>query len=622
MTVKETEPRTALRAAIYIRVSIKNLQEDRYSLSAQTTELTRYAESQGWEIVDIFKDTDSGTKLKKPGLESLLDYVEDGKIDVVLVIEQDRLSRLDAASWQYLKDVLRVNKVKIAEPGYITDLANADDEFFSDLKNLLAQRSRRDILRKMMRGKRQFTREGKVWGKQPDGYIHVKETSSVVVDENRSWIIPYIDDLLLEQGISATGVASCLNRLCKTPTGKEWTVNQVLQRCKNKAYHGVLEKTFSNGETITVENVYSKLRSLETYESILKRLEGNYRAKPAEPQFLRNVIITCASCNRLVSVSKTSSSSQKIDKTYPVFTLKHLNETTHHNCEVKPYVNTKRIKNSLITAVKSILTDEKTAKKYIDAEFDDKELDKIKKQLSELNKQKNDVNTKMDKILKLYLDGKWSEEILDKERDQLDSRLKHIENSIDDLKRKYELVKTSQFNYDVVVEFLSIAAHFESLLEESEQQKLIGSIFPTATLDITNNALIMHARLPQQVTLDIRIDIETMEAVKEREMYEAAKEKYDAIQAYLIKNKGVSLEHLQKHFKSNHITLVKYQEWFGPFKHLAPNRLGPEIREKRIEMIKKALKSHPNAPGRALEKITGINRKMIYKLIREENLKR
>ncbi|AJK88531.1 MULTISPECIES: recombinase family protein [Lysinibacillus] len=621
MTIRETEPRTSLRAAIYIRVSIKNLQEDRYSLSAQTTELTRYAESQGWEIVDIFKDTDSGTKLKKPGLESLLDYVEDGKIDVVLVIEQDRLSRLDAVSWHFLKNVLRENNVKIAEPGHIMDLSNVDDEFYSDLKNIFAHRNRRDIIRKMMRGKRQFTREGKVWGKQPDGYIHVKETSSVVVDENRSWIIPYIDDLLLEQGISATGVASCLNQLCKTPTGKEWTVNQVLQRYKNKAYHGVLEKTFSNGETITVEDVYPKLRSLETFEAITQRLKENYKAKPAESHFLRNVIITCASCNRLVSVNKTSSHSRKKDKTYPVFTLRHLNESTHDDCEAKPYVNTKRIKNILITAVKSILIDEKTAKKYIDAEFDDKELDKIKKQLSELNKQKNDVNSKMDKILKLYLDGKWSEEVLDKERDQLDSRLKHIENSIDDLKRKYELVKTSQFNYDVVVEFLSIAAHFDSLLEESEQQRLIGSIFPTATLDVSNNLLIMHARLPQQVTLDIRIDIETMEAVKEREMYAAAREKYNAIQTYLNKNKGASLERIQKHFHSNYSTLIKYQEWFGPFKHLAPNRLGPEMRQKRIKTIKKALQSHPNATGRQLEKITGINRKMIYKLIREEKLR-
>ena len=95
-----------MRVAIYIRVSTK-LQEDRYSLKAQQTELTRYAEAQGWTIVDTYKDVDSGAKINKEGLEALLDAVEDGLVDVVLVIEQDRLSRLDVADWQYLKDVLR-----------------------------------------------------------------------------------------------------------------------------------------------------------------------------------------------------------------------------------------------------------------------------------------------------------------------------------------------------------------------------------------------------------------------------------------------------------------------------------------------------------------------------------
>ena len=117
---------TVMRVAIYIRVSTK-LQEDKFSLSAQIYELTRYANSQGWEIVDTFKDVDSGTKLNKDGLESLLDAVEEGQVDVVLCIEQDRLSRLDTVKWEFLKGILRDNKVKIAEPGNIVDLSNIDD---------------------------------------------------------------------------------------------------------------------------------------------------------------------------------------------------------------------------------------------------------------------------------------------------------------------------------------------------------------------------------------------------------------------------------------------------------------------------------------------------------------
>ena len=60
---------------------------------------------------------------------------------------------------------------------------------------------------------------------------------------------------------------------------------------------------------------------------------------------------------------------------------------------------------------------------------------------------------------------------------------------------------------------------------------------------------------------------------------------------------------------------------FGPFKNILPNRLRPELREERIEAIKAVLKDDPLAPGRKIEDLTGINRKMVYKLIKEENLK-
>ncbi|UTW69901.1 recombinase family protein [Anaerobacillus sp. HL2] len=103
----------------------------------------------------------SGGTLNKKGLNQLLDLVEDGSIDVVLVIDQDRLSRLDTVAWEYLKSTLRDNNVKIAEPGTLTDLANEDQEFISDIKNLIAKREKKAIVKRMMRGKRQRMREGK-----------------------------------------------------------------------------------------------------------------------------------------------------------------------------------------------------------------------------------------------------------------------------------------------------------------------------------------------------------------------------------------------------------------------------------------------------------------------------
>ena len=608
-----------LRVAIYIRVSTK-LQEDRYSLSAQKLELTRYANDQGWEIVDVFRDVDSGTKLDKDGLESMLDFVEDGLVDVVLCIEQDRLSRLDTVKWEYLKDILRDNGVKIAEPGSMTDLSNEDDEFFSDLKNLFARRSRRDLLRKMMRGKRQYTREGKVWGRQPEEYTYYPETGVLEINEERSWLVPYIDYLYLEKKWGTTRIAKALNLRCATIEGKKWTDQQVLLKLKRKAYHGVLEKKFKT-ETITVVDIYPKLRTEETYERIQRELGKRYSRKPAEPHFLRDTKILCASCGKVISVKKHFTYGRKEKQRYPMFVISHTAETTRENCVTKPYVNDKRIKDRIINAVKDILMDKETAHKYIDSDFDENELIALDKEVKLLAKQEQSIQEKIDRLLDLYLDGKWTKKQLDERGAKLDEQLVLLRKELTERKRKHELIKGNKINYDTIVEFLSIAHRFEQLLEEEDQQRLIGSLFPTATMDVENDLLILHALLPQKVKVDIKVAIESIEEMAERELMERSAERHKQAQKHLNKNRGISLEALGRALGSQPPTLKLDQERFGPFMYLKPNKFCPELRAQRIEMIKKELAKNTKISGRQLEENTGINRKMVSKLIEEEGLK-
>ncbi|MCY8573577.1 hypothetical protein [Bacillus haynesii] len=61
------------------------------------------------------------------------------------------LIKIDFLVWiQYhgniLKSTLRENKVKIAEPGTIVDLDDEDQEFVSDVKNLIAKREKKALV--------------------------------------------------------------------------------------------------------------------------------------------------------------------------------------------------------------------------------------------------------------------------------------------------------------------------------------------------------------------------------------------------------------------------------------------------------------------------------------------
>ncbi|MED3571912.1 recombinase family protein [Cytobacillus praedii] len=488
-----------MRTANYYRVSTK-LQEEKYSLKAQKEELTKYAHSQGWEIVDEFTDVETGGKLDKAGLNALMDLVEEGRIDVVLCIDQDRLSRLDTISWEYLKSTLRSNGVKIAEPGNIVDLENEDDEFISDIKNLIAKREKRAIVRRMMRGKRQRTREGKGWGKPPMEYTYDKNTGTYSVNEKWSWVIPFIDNLYLNEGYSDQMIAHELNKIGTTPRGKNWSDVHVRKKLTNKAYHGIMEKTFSNGETITVEDVYPALRTESDYERIQDVRKSKFRRRKEEyPQLLRRTNLTCAKCGKKLAIHMSG------DRNYSIhFYIKHQKKETQDNCYVS--INMLRIENNLIKAIKAIITGEEMAKKYIQLEYDEGDLKKLDEDIKATNTLKNDVQAQIDRLLPLYLKGTWSEEQLDKQKSFLENELKVHVTRLKQLQAKKDIVRSNMFNYDMVLQYLAVAERFEVLLEKDEQMEMIGTLFPAGV--VYEDRILLQGQLPNNVPLEVTIPIE------------------------------------------------------------------------------------------------------------------
>ena len=89
--------RRPTRAIVYVRLSVFRGETDTsVSPEEQERRCRAYAESKGWQVVDVIRDldvsaSDKGLRLDRPGLLEVRDRLDD--VDVVIFAKLDRLAR-------------------------------------------------------------------------------------------------------------------------------------------------------------------------------------------------------------------------------------------------------------------------------------------------------------------------------------------------------------------------------------------------------------------------------------------------------------------------------------------------------------------------------------------------
>ena len=135
------------RAVIYARVSTEDQAQHGISLDAQVNRCLEYVSSQDYELLDTVVDAGiSGKSTDRAGLQRILSLVNKKKIQHVVTLKLDRLSRrtIDALN---LVETLTKKNVKlhlVTENGSVNS-DNADDEFMLTMKAGFAQLERKKI---------------------------------------------------------------------------------------------------------------------------------------------------------------------------------------------------------------------------------------------------------------------------------------------------------------------------------------------------------------------------------------------------------------------------------------------------------------------------------------------
>jgi DNA invertase Pin-like site-specific DNA recombinase len=342
----ERAPVPRVRCAIYTRKSTEEgLDSEFNSLDAQREAAEAYILSQRQEawmaLPDRYDDGGfSGGNLERPGLQRLLEDVEAGRVDCVVVYKVDRLSRslLDFARLIEVFDRKGVSFVSI------TQQFNTTTSMGRLVLNILLSFAQfeREIIGERIRDKVAATkRKGMYTGGPPVlGYDVDRERKRLVVNPKEAELVRHIFTRFLDTGC-ITGLVEELN--VQGSVTKSWTTKQGLTRAGkpwNKGYvYRLLNNPLYLGEVSHKQERYpgeqDAIVSRELWERAHVLLAKRYRARgarlcPQGPALLRG-IIRCAHCDCAMGPVFT----RRRGRVYRYYLCQHASRNGHRTCPTR-----------------------------------------------------------------------------------------------------------------------------------------------------------------------------------------------------------------------------------------------------------------------------------------------
>jgi site-specific DNA recombinase len=237
------------RSALYVRVSTEK-QVEKFGISSQLYELKKIAAEKNFTpVIDIEEDAFiddgySGADLDRPALNRLRQAVREGRVDVVLVYDPDRLSRKLYHLMILVEEFERYG-VKLE---FVTqEIGNTPEEqMFFNMRGLLSEYEREKIKERTTRGSHEKARQGKLLnpGKVPYGFRYNTEKAALEEDPEKSKMLRLIFYTYASEDISIRALAAKLNRM-GIPSPKAnggWHPSTLACMLRNEAYIGRLHQ--------------------------------------------------------------------------------------------------------------------------------------------------------------------------------------------------------------------------------------------------------------------------------------------------------------------------------------------------------------------------------------------
>jgi DNA invertase Pin-like site-specific DNA recombinase len=203
----------SMRAIGYVRVSTDKQAEKGVSLEAQAEKIRAMAVVQGADLVDVLVDAgESAKSLNRPGMERLMQMVDAGGVEAVIIAKLDRLTRSvkDLAELMERFHKRGVSLVSVAES---LDTGSAAGRLVLNIMTAVSQWEREAIGERTATAIAHKRAHGKVFNHVPFGYrrnggdLVENADEQIVIAEMRrrradGWTLQQIADRLNSDGVT------------------------------------------------------------------------------------------------------------------------------------------------------------------------------------------------------------------------------------------------------------------------------------------------------------------------------------------------------------------------------------------------------------------------------------
>lgn len=468
------------KTAVYLRLSRNDLSKGGCSIETQDNIIEEYMLEKNFigEVEKFIDNGKTGTNFERPAFKQMLEKIEKGKINCVIVKDLSRLGRNLLDTGYYIEKYFPLNDVRfIAVTDNFDSLECGTLDMMLSVKNVINERYAKDISVKVKSSLETLHSQGKLLSSYaPFGYKKSEEDKyKMVVDEKTAPIVKKIFQLK-ETGESIKGIARILtDKNVITPSqrkyelglGKEtdvstvWGTSSVRGILESEMYIGnfVYGKTKTIGkkrvpvdkaEWKVVENNHEAIIDERLFRLIQQQLESNVKNKNYEKivrnEHLLDSKVYCENCkSRVIYKSDTHKGVKTFRLTCRVASMRYKNECnkTHSIRE-----------DTLISLVEKILLEYLKIEGGLSSKISkyDENLSSNEKEIAKLDKQIKENTAYKKSLYENLVDGLIDNEEYINLKNRYEYKNSDLELKKDVLEKKSEIIKNDLIKYNDIAD--------------------------------------------------------------------------------------------------------------------------------------------------------------------------